>query len=64
MFERNSPRHTTDDAMPARRQGFLKAELQTFFDAADDLVGAEFAKGSKRWLPAVRDSTAFKIAYA
>ena len=50
--------------MPARRRAFTKAELQTFFDAADDLVDTEFAKGSKRWLPALRDSTAFKVAYA
>jgi integrase/recombinase XerD len=64
VFEWNSPRHTTDDAVPARRRAFTKAELQTFFDAADDLVDTEFAKGSKRWLPALRDSTAFKVAYA
>lgn len=50
--------------MPARRRAFTKAELQTFFDAADDLVDTEFAKGSKRWLSALRGSTAFKIAYA
>jgi integrase/recombinase XerD len=64
VFEWNSPRHTTDDALPARRRAFTRTELQTFFDAADDLVDTEFAKGSKRWLPAFRDSTAFKVAYA
>ncbi|MCW3768899.1 site-specific integrase, partial [Paenarthrobacter sp. PAE-2] len=52
VFEWNSPRHTTDDALPARRRAFTRTELQTFFDAADDLVDTEFAKGSKRWLPA------------
>jgi len=31
VFEWNSPRHTTDDAMPARRRAFTKAELQAFF---------------------------------
>jgi site-specific recombinase XerD len=30
----------------------------------DDLVDEEFARGSKRWLPALRDSVAFKIGYA
>ena len=50
--------------MPARRRAFTRTELQAFFDAADDLVDTEFAKGSKRWLPALRDSTAFKVAYA
>ena len=64
VFEWNSPRHTTDDAMPPRRRAFARAELQTFFDAADDLIDTEFAKRSKRWLPALRDSTAFKVAYA
>lgn len=64
VFEWNSPRHTTDDAVPPRRRSLTKPELQTFFDTADDLVDAEFAKGSKRWLPALRDSIAFKVAYA
>lgn len=64
VFEWNSPRHTTDDAMPPRRRSFAKAELQAFFDAADDLVDSEFARGSKRWLPALRDSVAFKVCYA
>ena len=38
--------------------------MQSLFDAADDFVDAEYAKGSKRWLPALRDSTALKVAYA
>ena len=64
VFEWNSPRHTADDVMPPRRRAFTRAELQTFFDTADDLIDTEFAKRSKRWLPALRDSTAFKVAYA
>ncbi|MDP9936915.1 site-specific recombinase XerD [Paenarthrobacter nicotinovorans] len=63
VFEWNSPRHTADDTMPPRRRAFTRAELQTFFDVADDVVDTEFAKRSKRWLPALRDSTAFKVAY-
>jgi hypothetical protein len=50
--------------VPVRHRAFTRTELQTFFDATDDLVDAGFAKGSKRWLPALRDSTAFKDAYA
>ncbi|YCH08578.1 tyrosine-type recombinase/integrase [Arthrobacter sp. alpha11c] len=64
VFEWNSPRHATDDAVPPRRRAFTRAELQTFFDVADDVVDTEFSKRSKRWLPALRDSTAFKVAYA
>jgi integrase/recombinase XerD len=64
VFEWNFPRHTTDDAVPPGRRAFTQIEMQTFFDAADDLVDREFAAGSKRWMSALRDSTAFKIAYA
>ncbi len=64
VFEWNAPRHRTDDAVPPARRSFTKAELQRFFDTVDDVVDAEYAKGSKRWLPALRDSIAFKVAYA
>jgi integrase/recombinase XerD len=47
-----------------RLRPFTKSELQAFFDAADDLVDREHAAGSKRWLPALRDSIAFKVCYA
>ena len=49
---------------PPRCRPFTKNELQAFFDAADDLVDREHAAGSKRWLPALRDSIAFKVCYA
>jgi len=62
VFDWNAPRHSTDDAMPPARRSLTKKELQAFFDAADDIVDEEFAKGSKRWLPALRDSIAFKVA--
>ncbi|MBC7632280.1 site-specific integrase [Aeromicrobium sp.] len=64
VFEWNSPRHSTDDAVPAGRRAFTKTELQAFFDAGDDLVDREHAAGTKRWLPALRDSIAFKVGYA
>ena len=63
-FEWNTPQHATEDAVPPRRRPFTKNELQAFFDAADDLVDREYAAGSKRWLPALRDSIAFKVCYA
>ncbi|ALU38924.1 integrase [Kocuria flava] len=64
VFEWNAPRHRTDDAVPPARRSLTKEELQRFFDTVVDVVDAEFAKGSKRWLPALRDSIAFKVAYA
>jgi integrase/recombinase XerD len=63
-FEWNTPRHTTDDAVPAARRAFTKAELQRIFDHIDDSVDREYAAGSKRWLPLFRDSVAFKVCYA
>ena len=33
-------------------------------DYLDDLVDREYAAGTKRWLPALRDSIAFKVCYA
>lgn len=63
-FEWNTPRHTTDDAVPAQRRAFTKAELQRLFDHIDDLVDGEYAAGTKRWLPLFRDSVAFKVCYA
>lgn len=63
-FDWNTPRHTTDDAVPPRRRAFKQKELQKLFDYMDDLVDREYAAGSKRWLPALRDSIAFKVCYA
>lgn len=63
-FDWNRPRHTTDDAMPPARRAFTKEELQRLFDYQDDLVDREHAAGTKRWLPAYRDSLAFKLCYA
>lgn len=63
-FDWNIPRHTTDDAVPPARRSFTQAELQQLFDYIDDVVDREYAAGSKRWLPALRDSIAFKTCYA
>lgn len=64
VFDWNSPRHVTDDALPGARRAFSRTELQTLFDYIDDLVDAEYVKGSKRWLPMYRNSVAFKVCYA
>jgi site-specific recombinase XerD len=63
-FDWNTPKHTTDDAVPAGRRAFTKQELQQLLDYLDDLVDREHAAGSKRWLPLYRDSIAFKLCYA
>jgi site-specific recombinase XerD len=63
-FEWNTPTHAVNDAMTPGRRPFTRAELQALFDAADDLVDREYASRSKRWLPALRDSIAFKVCYA
>ena len=63
-FDWNTPRHTSDDAVPPGRRAFTQKELQKLFDYLDDLVDREYAAGSKRWLPALRDSIAFKVCYA
>ncbi|MGB9250580.1 MAG: hypothetical protein WCC28_12605 [Mycobacterium sp.] len=49
-----------------RRLGALwtAAELQHLFDVVDDFVDEQHRNGSKRWMTALRDSTAFKIGYA
>ena len=64
VFDWNSPRHAVDDGIAPGRRAFTRRELQTMFDAWDDMVDREYARGSKRWLPALRDSIAFKVGYA
>lgn len=63
-FDWNTPKHTTDDAVPPGRRAFTKKELQGLFDYLDDQVDHHHAAGSKRWLPLYRDSIAFKLCYA
>lgn len=48
---------------PARR-AFTRAELEALFDHADEQVTRVRASGRKGWLPAFRDATLFKVAYA
>jgi site-specific recombinase XerD len=64
VFDWNSPRHTTDDAVPPRRRSLTIDEMEALFNAADDIVDEEYAAASKGWLPALRDSIAIKVGYA
>lgn len=63
-FDWNTPRHSTDDAVPTTRRSFTRDELEQLFGHLDDAVDAARAVGSKRWLPLFRDSIAFKLCYA
>ena len=51
------------EGRPARRP-LTRAELQLFFDAADDRVETVVASGRKGWLAAFRDAALFKVCYA
>jgi site-specific recombinase XerD len=60
----NLPRHVVDqEAAPARRP-LTKAECQQLFDAADERAVAVRHKGAKGSVPAFRDATMLKVAYA
>ncbi len=64
VLDWNSPRHTTDDAVPPRRRSLTIDEMEALFNAADDIVDEEYAAASKGWLTALRDSIAIKVGYA
>lgn len=63
-FDWNTPKHTSDDAVPAPRRAFTAAELSKLFNFLDDAVDEARAAGNKRWLALFRDSIAFKLCYA
>ncbi|MGK5555867.1 hypothetical protein ACSNOI_30045 [Actinomadura kijaniata] len=62
IHEWNSAVHV-QEAEPTRR-AFTLEETQAFLDYADDQVTAVHGQGRKGWLPAFRDATLFKVAYA
>jgi integrase/recombinase XerC len=63
FHERNTAVHVSEHEGRAERRPLTRAELQAFFDAADDHV--EKAAGSRRkgWLAGFRDATLFKVVY-
>jgi integrase/recombinase XerC len=60
----NLPVHTVDtEASPGRRP-LTKAECQALFDASDDRAATVRHKEVKGFVPAFRDATMLKVAYA
>lgn len=62
--EWNTAEHVADYEGDPGRRPFTRAELQSFFDYADEAVAAARARGRKGWLAAWRDSALFKVTYA
>ena len=56
--------HVADYEGRPERRALTRAELQAFFDAADDRVEQVAAAGRKGWLAAYRDAALFKVCYA
>jgi integrase/recombinase XerD len=63
VHEWNSAGHHQENEQDPRKRAFTRAELQAFFDRADDEVDLIRSRGRKRWLPAFRDAVLFKVAY-
>lgn len=63
IHEWNTARHVADSEAGPGRCAFTRAELQAFFDYADDQVARKRADGRKGWLSAFRDAVLFKTAY-
>ncbi|MEU9338898.1 tyrosine-type recombinase/integrase [Streptomyces sp. NPDC048290] len=64
VHEWNTAVHVLDNEADAKKRAFTKAELHAFFAHCDDEVARIRAFGRKGWLPAFRDATLFKTAYA
>jgi|HubBroStandDraft_3_1064219.scaffolds.fasta_scaffold103470_1 integrase/recombinase XerC len=62
--EWNTAVHAADYEGRPERRPFTRAELQAFFDFADERVAVVRARGRKGWLAAFRDATLFKVTYA
>lgn len=63
-FEWNTARHVQVGESEPTKRAFTRQELQALFDRADDEVAHIDRVDRKGWLPAFRDSTLFKVAYA
>jgi integrase/recombinase XerC len=64
VHERNTAVHTQENEADAAKRPFTLRELHTFFAYCDDQVARIRGLGRKGWLPAFRDATLFKTAYA
>jgi site-specific recombinase XerD len=63
-FEWNTANHTQDNEQDPSKRAFTHAELQAFFDRADEEVDHCRSHGRKGWLSAFRDAVLFKVTYA
>jgi integrase/recombinase XerC len=63
VHEWNTAVHVAENEGRPQRRPLTRAELQAFFDAADDHVEAQAGAGSKGWLASFRDVTLFKVIY-
>jgi len=64
VHEWNTAVHVQDNESDPKKRAFTKAELHAFFEHADNEVARIRAFGRKGWLPAFRDATLLKTAYA
>lgn len=62
-FAENIAAHVADYEGRPERRPLSRAELQKFFDVADDRVQTVQSRGRKGWLAAFRDATLFKVIY-
>jgi site-specific recombinase XerD len=60
----NTAVHVQEAEGDATMRAFTRDELQALFDYADEQVTRIRGAGRKGWLPAFRDATLFKTAYA
>lgn len=64
VHEWNTAAHVQENEGDPRKRAFTRRELQDFFAFCDDEVARIRAQGRKGWLPAFRDATPLKTAYA
>jgi site-specific recombinase XerD len=64
VHEWNTAVHVADAEADASKRAFTRKELIALFDHADEQVTRIRAAGRKGWLPAFRDATLLKTAYA
>ncbi|WTX00985.1 site-specific integrase (plasmid) [Streptomycetaceae bacterium NBC_01309] len=64
VHEWNTAAHVQDNEADPAKRAFTRAELHAFFAYCDDQVARIRAFGRKGWLPAFRDATLLKTAYA
>jgi site-specific recombinase XerD len=63
FHEQNTAVHVDQREGRAGRRPLTRAELQAFFDTADDCVDRAVGSRRKGWLAGFRDATLFKVIY-